>query len=279
MSNLIKASFYIPVDEKKTIEIMRKKISRPPAPSDSSAKEDAPRDDDETALAVATKEQILKDAEQAAESTLRRAREEVAQLQKQAREEIEQWWEQRRAEDEMRVEEAKRDGFARGYEEGREQIEQEVRDEYAHRMDQAKAVLEQAHDLKKQIIQESEPFLLELSTAIARKIVDQQLTLTPEWSKELVKKALERHRMKGKVAVCVSPAQFALVQDAREELLLAVDAQTELQILPDVTVQDQGCVVRTSYGNIDARIDTQLKEIKEALMQIALRNEANLADE
>lgn len=57
---------------------------------------------------------------------------------------------------------------------------------------------------------------------------------------------------------------------AREELSLAVDSQAELQILPDSTVKDQGCVIRSSFGSIDARIDTQLAEIKKELVRIAL---------
>jgi flagellar assembly protein FliH len=63
------------------------------------------------------------------------------------------------------------------------------------------------------------------------------------------------------------------IQDARDELVLHVDSQAELQIIPDSSVTDMGCVVRSSFGSIDARIDTQLQEIKHALRQIALRNE------
>lgn len=46
--------------------------------------------------------------------------------------------------------------------------------------------------------------------------------------------------------------------------------KAELQILPDSTVKDMGCVIRSSFGSIDARIDTQLAEIKKSLVRIAL---------
>ncbi|MDF2936760.1 MAG: hypothetical protein K0Q90_2133, partial [Paenibacillaceae bacterium] len=35
-------------------------------------------------------------------------------------------------------------------------------------------------------------------------------------------------------------------------------------------IDDFGCVVRTAFGSIDARVDTQLKEIKLALQQLSM---------
>ncbi|MNI54060.1 flagellar assembly protein H [compost metagenome] len=52
-----------------------------------------------------------------------------------------------------------------------------------------------------------------------------------------------------------------------------IDSQAELQILPDPTVQDKGCVIRSSYGSVDARIDTQLVEIKKELLRITQQTE------
>ena len=132
---------------------------------------------------------------------------------------------------------------------------------------------EQSYKLKQQIIQESEPFLIELSTSIAEKIIIRQLSLEPSWVIELIQKVLARRREKGIITLCVAPSQFAYIQDAREELITSIDSQAELEIIPDSSVQDQGCVIRSSYGSIDARIDTQLKEIKSALQQLAIQSE------
>lgn len=71
--------------------------------------------------------------------------------------------------------------------------------------------------------------------------------------------------------MCVSPKHFQYIQDAREELALALDSQAELQIIPDASVNDQGCVIRSSFGSIDARVDAQLKEIKTVLQSMAVR--------
>lgn len=59
----------------------------------------------------------------------------------------------------------------------------------------------------------------------------------------------------------------------REELSFAIDSQAELKILPDASVKDRGCVIRSAYGSVDARIDTQLTEIKKELIRVALDQE------
>ncbi|MNZ50521.1 flagellar assembly protein H [compost metagenome] len=144
-----------------------------------------------------------------------------------------------------------------------------MQEQWEQRLGEASDVLKSAYNMREQIIQEAEPFLVELSCAIAEKIIGQQLTLAPELTVELIRKSLARRREQGVITLCVSPGQLAFVQAAREELNYAIDSQAELQILPDSTVKDNGCVIRSAFGSIDARIDTQLSEIKRELIQLA----------
>jgi flagellar assembly protein FliH len=221
------------------------------------------------------KEQILTDAQSFAEEQVRTAMEEASLIQEQAQAEIEQWWnEQRQNDDELRHQ-LKEEGLQQGYQEGVKQAEEELRQQYDEMLQEASQILEQAYVLKQQIIQEAEPFLIEMSCAISEKVIQRQLTLESSWVIELIQSVLARRKEKGIITLCVAPAHFSLIQDAREELLLHIDSQAELQIIPDPSVHDHGCVIRSSFGSIDARIDMQLKEIKNALQQLAARNEEN----
>lgn len=268
MSNVIKSHNYIPLGDKKLIEALRMVLRQ-----DADADELTPEQKAELEEAKSLQHQIVRDAETFAQEQIDRAMQEAAAMRVQSQSEIEEWWRQRRSEDEQLADEARQAGFAQGYQLGLEQAQEAVRLEYDAMLQEARAILEQAYTLKQQIIQEAEPFLIEMSCSIAEKIIDHQLSLTPEWTIEQIRKLLQRRKEKGTIALCVSPAEFPYIQDAREELMNAVDSQAELEILPDASVQDQGCVIRSSYGSIDARIDTQLKEIKAALQEIAMRGE------
>lgn len=275
LSNLIKVSQYVPVDILKQLNLAKTYETHGEERSDEALQADSReevRSPQDTAAEEA-RQQMLTDAKEFAESQVRAASEQAEQMLAEAREQIEAWWNERREQDEHLVEAVKSEAFNEGFEEGREQAEQALEARIQEMMNEASAVLEQAYVEKERIVQEAEPFLVELSCAIAEKIIDRQLDLNPDYAMELIKKSLARKREQGVLTLCVSPSQFSFLQAAREELSLVIDSQAELQILPDPTVQDRGCVIRSSFGSVDARIDTQLSEIKKELLRISRQTE------
>lgn len=216
---------------------------------------------------------IIADAEETAQKILQQATEQAEEIKQQARSEMDQWWEQKRAEAatlfQQVQEEAAREGQTAGYEEGKRQAHEEE----VATITEAKTILEQAYHEKQRIIGEAEPFLVELSMEVAKKVIVAELTQSPEQVLEMSKKVLKRSRVHGQITVCVNHHYFDYVQEHRSQLLELLDGQAELSIYPDYTVQDGGCVIRTGLGSVDARVDTQLAEIKQALMEIARGSE------
>ncbi|NQX57393.1 FliH/SctL family protein [Paenibacillus qinlingensis] len=272
MSNVIKSFAYYPLEEKKIVESLAAftTVNSDSPPADEGFTEEMQLEiNDATSL----KKQILDDAEAFASEQIEEAKRECALIRQETESDIASWWESKRAEDVEIANASKQVGFDEGYREGVAQAESALRKEYDDMLAEARSILESSYKLKQQIIQESEPFLIDLSTSIAEKIIVRQLSLEPGWVIEFIQKILSRRREKGIITLCVAPSQFAFIQDAREELITSIDSQAELEIIPDSSVQDQGCVIRSSYGSIDARIDTQLKEIKSVLQQLALQSE------
>ncbi len=272
LSNVIKSFAYYPLEEKKIVESLAAftTVNSDSPPADEGFTEEMQLEiNDATSL----KKQILDDAEAFASEQIEEAKRECALIRQETESDIASWWESKRAEDVEIANASKQVGFDEGYREGVAQAESALRKEYDDMLAEARSILESSYKLKQQIIQESEPFLIDLSTSIAEKIIVRQLSLEPGWVIEFIQKILSRRREKGIITLCVAPSQFAFIQDAREELITSIDSQAELEIIPDSSVQDQGCVIRSSYGSIDARIDTQLKEIKSVLQQLALQSE------
>lgn len=264
MSNLIKSSLYVPLADSLKLE-----PARPAAKSDASSDAEAPSELDEFRR---LRNEIVTKAENKAREILRAAREESERLKAEAASEIERWWEEKRREDEAVVADAYRQGQEDGYRDGVAKAEAETAQQCQALIGEARQVLEQAYAENKRIIGEAEPFLIELAAAIAEKIIGRQLELEPDWVTDMVKRSLKRYTDKGSIALCVAPVQFALLQGAREELSHAIDAQADLQIFPDMSVGENGCVIKTPFGTIDARVDTQLAEIKRALIDVAKRS-------
>ncbi len=229
---------------------------------------------DAAAEAEQLKQAMLADAQQHAEMIVEQAKQEAENIISQAKAEAEAWFVQKREEDQQLENEAKQRGFQEGYREGAEKAEREMQEKYAAMIEEAAAVLHRAQEEKQRRIAESESFLVELSCDIAEKIIGKQLTLESAWKKDLVKQMLSRKREQGLITLCVSPKSYSFMQDAREELRLVLGPNSDLQVIPDLTVKDDGCIIRSEYGSIDARIDTQLQEIKQKLLQAAQDSEA-----
>lgn len=271
LSNLIKSFQYVPVEALKMIDVAHTYVSETTDEEISTEyMEPEPQRDYE---AERLRDEMLNDAKDFAERQVREAAEEAERMLQEAQQQIEDWWQERREHDDQLIQSIKADGFQQGYEEGQKLAEAELQTKSEQMMEEAQDILRQAYEIKEQLIQEAEPFLVELSSAIAEKVIEKQLSLEPEYTIELIRKNLARKREKGVITLCVSPQHFAFVQGAREELSLTVDSQAELQIIPDGTVKDRGCVIRSSFGSVDARIDTQLAEIKKELLRLAHENE------
>lgn len=274
LSNLIKVSQYVPLDVLKQLNVAKTYQTQEDLQTEEEVYEARPSGpSQEDVAAEEARKQMLADAKEFAEEQVRAASEEAEQMLADARAQIEAWWNERRQQDEDLIEAVKSEGYNQGFEEGKTEAQNTLRVEIEAMMSEASAVLQQAYTEKERIVQEAEPFLVDLSCAIAEKVIDKQLDLEPEYTIELVKKSLSRKREQGILTLCVAPSQFAFVQAVREELSLVIDSQAELQILPDPTVQDKGCVIRSSYGSVDARIDTQLVEIKKELLRITQQTE------
>jgi len=216
---------------------------------------------------------IRRDAEETANKMLQEAAKQAELLKQQALTEIEEWWQERRQEADglfqQTLAEAHQQGYAAGYQDGKAQA---LLDE-EEKIQTAQHVLSAAYREKERIIGEAEPFLVELSIDVARKIIGDELRANEEAVLDIVRRALRRSRMHGEVSVYVSQRDFEWIQEQRSHLLALLDGQAELAVYPDHTVTAGGCVIRTQLGSVDARVDTQLAEIKQALLEIARGSE------
>ncbi|MWV43551.1 flagellar assembly protein FliH [Paenibacillus sp. HJL G12] len=273
MSNLIKSSQYVPLEALKKLDLGHRYVSSDENVffEDRTMEETKEIQADEESKRLS--KEMLEDAREFAERQLREASDEAERILAEANEQIDGWWQDRRLQDEHLVEALQSEGYDTGYREGSEKALADLQEQISRMMDEAQTVLKQAYLMKEQIVQEAEPFLVDLSCAIAEKVIDKQLTVESDYVIDLIKSNLSRKREQGVITLCVAPKHFAFVQAAREELGAAIDSQAELQILPDSTVHDRGCVIRSSFGSVDARIDTQLTEIKKELIRIALDDE------
>ncbi|GAB7388217.1 hypothetical protein BSNK01_20540 [Bacillaceae bacterium] len=213
--------------------------------------------------------QIIADAEETAEKLLQQAREEIARLREENERQIEEWWAKKEQERQEVMARERQKGYEEGFQAGKKEGLAAAEKEYAERLQQANVILQEAYRQREEIIAAAEPFLLELGVEIAKKIIGKQLAVDRETVVAIVQQTLLRAKGAAEITIAVHPDDYGDVQKHWRSLLAAVPGHTQVRLVYDRSVEKGGCVIQTPAGTLDARIDTQLGEIKKALLQAA----------
>lgn len=152
---------------------------------------------------------------------------------------------------------ARNEAFQRGLEEGRRQAASQLESSLAR----LARSLEELAGLKPRLRAEAERGLVELSLAIARRVLRRELHIDPEAVLGLVKAALEKAALREVTEVRLHPAHAAAVRSH----LARIGAPQAIQIREDPSLEAGAVLVETARGAIDASLETQLDEIGRGL--------------
>ena len=106
---------------------------------------------------------------------------------------------------------------------------------------------------------------VDLSLALAEKVIGAVLDVRPELVVEVATGALRRAAERDHVVVLVNPDDLAVVRDSAPELSAALGGIRRLEIVPERGVVRGGCLVQTAEGEIDATLQVQLDRAREVL--------------
>ncbi|MDF2902693.1 MAG: flagellar assembly protein FliH [Bacillus sp. (in: firmicutes)] len=191
---------------------------------------------------------------------------EMEQQKVKAKKALEEWQQKEEERFLFQLEEEKRRGYLQGYEMGMQEGTQHAEEHYKAQLQKAADVLEQAYQEKTAVIKEAEPFVIELTTEIAKKVLQQELKINPDALIHLIKQTLATVYETSSISISVAPEDFTFVQKQREQLMAVDNGRVEVKVFPDYSIEQGGCIIRTSSGSVDARIDVQLSEIKKVLL-------------
>lgn len=117
------------------------------------------------------------------------------------------------------------------------------------------------------LVDSVEPEALKLCLAAVEKIIRHEVRSDHRVVLRVVKSCLRRIRDRDQIDVRVSPQEVEAVRAHRDELLSLVEGVSVLSIADDRRVSPGGCVVDSSSGTFDARIETQFETIHRKVME------------
>lgn len=199
-------------------------------------------------------QQLKQDAESDAARTRAEAEAEAARIIEQA---------------ESRAKQIEQEAFERGRKNGEEAGITEGKAEVQRVIDRFHIVLSKAIERRNDIIEESESQVVSLVLSIAKKVIK----VISENQKNVVInnvfQSLQKLKAKTEVIVRVNLADLEIATKHKEDILRMAERVKSITIAEDSTVDPGGCIIETDFGEIDARITSQLREIEDRILELA----------
>jgi flagellar assembly protein FliH len=155
------------------------------------------------------------------------------------------------------------EAFSKGVEEERKQADEDLAG-ICSALAEAVSIVSR---LRERIVKESEEELLKLSLLVAKKIIRQEIKQDMQVMTQMVSETLKEFPEQHDIVVCLHPDDYRVISSNRELFLAGVGNDRHVTFKPDEALTSGGCVVESSTGMIDARIEAQLDEIYRSLIE------------
>lgn len=165
---------------------------------------------------------------------------------------------------ETKAEEFYKEGFDKGYEEGKLKAEEEC----ILMKEEAQSIVSQAKDERQDTINNLEPEIINFIIDTTQNILTKSFEFNPSIISLLIKKGLLSIKEIKNLKILVSEDQYNYVNQNKEEILNIDTDKNNIEIIKDISLNNTDCIIETEIGTVQCSIDEQLCSIREALHYI-----------
>jgi len=158
---------------------------------------------------------------------------------------------------------AAREAYEQGYQSALETAGEEAESIRS----EARKVLAQAEDIRKQKLEQLKEELLSLAIGMAEKIVTRELETSSDVVLSIAEEAILLAGSREHLVLWVNPSELEVCQNRRESLLALLPPRAELQMMTDPAIEPGGCVLENEYGKVDARLSNRWQNLLASLRQ------------
>ncbi len=166
------------------------------------------------------------------------------------------------------------EGFAQGVAAGKVEGERTGRTDAATLHDAALAAIEEAYSTeflrwmaaRDEVMRSAERELAGIALAIAERIVREHVRNDPTVVAREVEAAVSLFARATRVTIQVAPDDEKLISEVMPSLRAALPVDADVSLVAVAGIERGGCVIRSSEGTVDARLETQFRRMREGIM-------------
>lgn len=253
MSSIIKSPFVSLLNQKKPIEVVNINNSKIINSSPKEEQETKVKESESNLNQELTKTSREQDLKINYEEVIAKANKEANAIVQEA--------ERKMAEIEVQIRtNAKAEGYKVGYEEGKIAASKEL-EELKVELQNA---IEQKQNEKQNLLVNIEPQIASIINQLVTNLVGIQ-SVNPETILYLIKQGFNEIEQHGDLIIRVSSDDFDQVVENKSILSDNLSEKIDLEILKDVSLKKNDCIIETDLGNIDCSLDVRLNGLKKEL--------------
>ncbi|APS98502.1 flagellar assembly protein FliH [Borreliella mayonii] len=154
------------------------------------------------------------------------------------------------------------EGYSKGYESGFEDFDKVMR--------KLHAIIASLIAERKSILESSSAQIVSLVMQIAIKVIKRITDSQKDIVLENVNEVLKRVKDKTQITIRVNLDDLDIVRHKKSDFISRFDIIENLEIIEDPNIGKGGCIIETNFGEIDARISSQLDKIEEKFKNFSL---------
>jgi len=172
--------------------------------------------------------------------------------------------EKKRAEMEQRINQVGDEHYRKGFNEGIEFQKKEIMPV----LDALSSLIKTIPKVREDIRAKNEEQAVCLAIAIAEKILNQEVTTRKDVILGVLKGVLKNISETEGMKIRLNQQDFRYMMEIKKDFLQSFDGVRNVVFEEDVSIKRGGAVVETMFGEVDARLESQLKEIKAAMLKL-----------
>ena len=150
------------------------------------------------------------------------------------------------------------EGHAAGYAEGLKRA--------APVIDSFSSLVKSLTNARDEFYSNSESEMVELVINVAEMALGDQIEKNPGLIRHVIKSAVLKLQSREQMTIRVNPMDISEAEKVRPEISKEVEDIEKVSFKGDPLISRGGCVLETNMGSIDARVETQLEAMREALL-------------
>ncbi len=155
--------------------------------------------------------------------------------------------------------------YRRGMEEGKLIGYQQAEADYQKKIENLQKITRSFLEERQQFFRESEDHLIQLTLKIARRILQELPPFLPKLVHHSIHKVLDLLGNESEILIQLNPDDYQDVEQLQQSIEKRLINLEKLSFQPNPRIARGGCIIETPNTKIDARIETQMQTLFQAI--------------